>query len=79
MGILSKLMGWDATQQYLDHMQEAGHQAWREQQETSYPRMVTTCTNCGASMEPDDEYCGQCGTYGCSIGRIEASWPSIDE
>ena len=74
MGLLSKLMGWDETQQYLDRMMQAGHQAYLEEQRElqenrEYP-LVTTCTNCGASMEPDDEYCGQCGTYGCTIGRL---------
>ncbi len=73
MGILSKIMGWDETQRQLDRMMQAGHQAYLEEQKREnmeYP-LVTTCTNCGASMEPDDEYCGQCGAYGCTIGRLE--------
>ena len=60
MGILSKIMGWDATQQYLDRMQETGHQA-KQQDSTEWPS-IAGCRNCAASVDPDDEYCGQCGT-----------------
>ena len=77
MGLRSLLMGWDAAQQQLDRMQEAGHQAWIEQQSLLYP--ICTCTNCGSEGAIDDDYCGRCGTYLRRVEQRDDSWPSIDE
>jgi ribosomal protein L40E len=36
-----------------------------------------TCKNCGAPIDDDADYCGQCGTHGESTGQAETPPPDL--